>query len=325
MRIDVQTHYMPEAYVKALEARTDFPRMESTGGKTWAWGTEVDKLPMPPSIFDLSVKLKEMDENGVDLSLLSLNIPGPDLAKKPAVADELARIGNDGIAEAVSRHPGRFRGVANLGFGSIEASCRELERCMDDLGFVGLQVFAYIGGKRPVDDPAFAPLWALLAERGVPLVLHPGPSPSSHVYQDFWLGPLVGFLFDESLATLRLILSGVMERLPDLKVLLPHAGATLPLLMARVDYLTSIHPGGDENLTQPPSGYFRRVYTDAVAHSKAALELAVREMGPERIMFATDSPWVPIKNHVKLVESLGLSAEETDRIWSGTAKEFFGL
>lgn len=325
MRIDVQTHHMPASYVKALAARSDFPRMESAGENTWAWGTEVDKLPMGPAIFDLSMKLAEMDENGVDLGLLSLNIPGPDLAKDPAEADELARIGNDGIAEAVSRHPDRFRGVANLGFGSIEATCRELERCIGELGFVSLQVHAYIGGRRPLDDPAFEPIWSLLAERGVPLVLHPGPSPSSQVYADFWLGPLVGFLFDESLAMLRLIFSGIMERLPKLKVVLPHAGATLPLLMARVDYLTRLHSGGEENLAKPPSEYFKRVYTDAVAHSKAALDLALREMGPERLMFATDSPWVPIKNHVQLVESLELSAEERDRVWSGTAKAFFGI
>ncbi|MEE9256764.1 MAG: amidohydrolase family protein [bacterium] len=325
MRIDVQTHHMPEAYVKALASRSDFPRFEKENGSWWALGTKLAKLPMSPAILEISLKLEEMDATGIDLALISLNIPGPDLAQVPGEADELARIGNDGIAEAVNRHPDRLRGFASLGFGDIDASCRELDRCIGELGFVGLQVFAYVGGSRPLDDPAFEPVWALLAERGVPLVLHPGPSPSGPVYGDYWLGPLVGFLFDESLAALRLILSGVMERLPDLKVLLPHGGATLPLLMGRVDRLSGNRPGPRENISQPPSHYFKRIYTDAVAHSEAALDLALREMGPGRIMFATDAPWVPAEKHVELVEGLNLSTEDAGKVASGTAKEFFGI
>ncbi len=324
MRIDVQTHHMPEAYVKALAARTDYPRFEKEGDGWAALGTPQARLPMGSGILDLSAKLEEMDACRIDMALLSVNIPGPDLAADPKEADELARIGNDGIAEAVSRHPDRFRGFASLGYGDIDGTCKELERCVDDLGFVGLQVFAYVGGRRPLDDPAFGPVWAILAARGIPLVLHPGPSPSGPVYGDYWLGPLVGFLFDESLAALRLILSGIMDRQPDLKVLLPHGGAVLPLLMGRIDRLTASHPGGSE-IPRPPSHYFERIYTDAVAHSGAALDLALREMGPDRMMFATDAPWVPAKSHVDLVEGLDLSPADAEKVWSGTAKKFFGI
>ncbi len=324
MRIDVQTHHMPEAYVKALTARSDFPRFEKEGGKWWALGTAQARLPMDEGILDLSVKLEEMDAHGIGLSLISLNIPGPDLAPDPKEADELARIGNDGIAEGAARNPERFKCFASLGFGDIDASCRELERCIGELGFVGLQVFAYVGGKRALDDPAFEPVWSLLEERGVPLVLHPGPSPSGPVYGDYWLGPLVGFLFDESLAALRLILSGTMERHPDLKVLLPHGGATLPLLMGRVDRLSEGR-ARDHIANNPPSHYFARIHTDAVAHSPVALELALREMGAGRIMFASDAPWVSVEKHVEIVEGLDISAEDAGKIWSGTAKEFFGI
>ncbi len=325
MRIDVQTHHMPEAYVKALASRSDFPRFEKENGGWSALINPHARLPMGQALLDISLKLEEMDENGIDLSLVSVNIPGPDLAEDPTEADELARISNDGIAETVSRHPDRFRGFANLGFGDIDASCKELERCIGELGFVGLQVFAYVGGKRPLDDPTFEPVWALLAERGIPLVLHPGPSPSAQVYGDYWLGPLVGFLFDESLAALRLIFSGVMERYPSLKVLLPHGGAVLPLLMGRVDRLSGNRPGPRDNISQPPSHYFERIYTDAVAHSGVALGLALREMGPGRLMFATDAPWVPAEIHVDLVEGLDLSTEDAEKIDSGTAKNFFGI
>ncbi len=325
MRIDVQTHHMPDSYVKALAERSDYPRFVREEGGWSALGTTEAVLPMGPALLDLSLKLEEMDAHQIDLSLLSVNIPGPDLAPGPSDADELARIGNDGIAEAVSNHPDRFRGFANLGYGDIDASCRELERCIDDLGFVGLQVFAYVGGTRPLDEPALEPVWALLADRGVPLVLHPGPSPSGPVYADYWLGPMVGFLFDESLAALRLIMSGIMERNPGLKVLLPHGGATLPLLIARVDRLSGSRPGPRDQISHPPSHYFDRFYTDAVAHSKTALSLALSEMGADRLMFASDAPWVPVAAHVEIVESLGLSGGDAEKIWSGTAKAFFGL
>lgn len=325
MRIDVQTHHMPDAYVKALAERSDYPRFESDGGCGQALGNPQVKLPMEAGLLDLSIKLKEMDAHQIDLALISLNIPGPDLAGEPSEADELARIGNDGIADAVSRHPGRFRGFGGLGFGDVDTSCREVERCIDDLGFTGLQVFAYVGGKRGLDDPIFEPIWALLAKRGFPLVLHPGPSPSGQMYSDYWLGPMVGFMFDETLAALRLILSGVLERNPGLKVLLPHGGAALPLLIGRVDRLSSNRPGPRDRISHAPSHYFERVYTDAVAHSDTALRLAIQEMGAERVMFASDAPWVPIEAHVKIVEGLNLSPEDSEKIWSRTAKAFFGI
>ena len=225
----------------------------------------------------------------------------------------------------MAAHPKRFRGVASLGFGDIGAACRELERCLGELRFAALQVFAYVGGRRPLDDPAFEPFWALLAERGAPLVLHPGPSPASPLYADHWLGPLVGFLFDESLAALRLIFGGVMERHPRLKVLLPHGGATLPVLIGRVDSLSARYRNEPGFIPHPPSHYFARIHTDTVSHSRDGLAFALSQMGAGRMMFATDSPWVPMKRHVEIIESLGLPPGEAEQVWSGTAKAFFGL
>lgn len=325
MRIDVQTHHMPAAYVKALQGRSAYPRFEKKGDQWWALGTPHDRLPMAPKLLDLSLKIEEMDASGVGLSLLSINIPGPDLAG-PREADDLARIANDGIAEAAAAHPKKLRGVANLGYGDMGAAARELERCLKDLNFAALQVFTYVGGKRPLDAPEFEPLWAILEERGAPLVLHPGPSPASPVYSDHWLGPLVGFLFDESLMALRLIMGGVLERHPRLKVLLPHAGATLPVLIGRVDSLSQRYRD-DRSLTlpHPPSHYFARFHTDTVSHSKEGLAFALQQMGAGRMMFATDSPWVPMKRHIEIVESLGLPAGEAEKIWGGTARTFFGL
>jgi predicted TIM-barrel fold metal-dependent hydrolase len=325
MRIDVQTHHMPEAYVKALASRSDYPFFESKGDTWFAQGSPYARFLLGPSILDIGLKLEEMDAHNIDLALISLNIPGPDLAADPKEADNLARIGNDGIAEAVAKHPDRFKGFANLGFGDIDATCRELERCIDELGFIALQVFAFIGGKRPLDDPDFAPVWELLAERNIPLVLHPGPSPAGAVYADFWLGPLVGFLFDESIAALRLIMSGIMERHSELKVLLPHGGATLPLLIGRVDRLSGNRPGPRDNISHAPSHYFERIHTDAVAHSATALGLALQEMGADRLMFASDAPWVPVEAHVEIVNGLGLSAEDSEKIWNRTAKKFFDI
>ena len=258
MRIDVQTHHVPQAYVKALATRSDFPHYEKAEDFWWAWASPDEKLPMRPPALDIAIKLAEMDEQEIDIALISINIPGADLAKNPKDADELARIGNDGLAEVAALHPGRFRGVASLGFGGIDATCRELERCVDELDFVGLQVFAYIGGRRYIDDAALEPLWGLLAERGIPLVLHPGPSPSGPQYKDHWLGPMIGFMFDECLAALRLILGGVLERHPNLKVLLPHGGASLPFFIGRVDNLSSRYRDDQDLITRDPSDYFKR-------------------------------------------------------------------
>ena len=324
MRIDVQTHHVPETYIKALASRSGYPRFERQGDLWVGFNGPHSTLPMGPAALDLSVKIEEMDAVGIDLALLSINVPAPDLAPDPKEADGLARIANDSIAEAVSRHPDRFRGVGVLGYGEIETSCLEAERCLDELNFVGIMVMAYIGGTRPLDDPPLEEIWKLFAARGVPLVLHPGATPGAEIYADYHLIHMVAWMYAESMAAMRLILSGVMERNPDLKVLLPHAGATLPYLQGRIEALSKRF-SDRHRITQPVSHYFDRIHTDCVSSSLPALRLALELMGPERVMFATDAPWIPARVHVDMVDALGLSEKDAEQIWAGTAKGFFNL
>ena len=106
---------------------------------------------------------------------------------------------------------------------------------------------------------------------------------------------------------------------------MPHGGASLPFFIGRVDNLSSRYRDDQELITRDPSEYFQRFYTDTVVHSQTALEFSLKEMGASRMMFASDAPWVPVKRHADMVNALDISPEDAEKIWSGTAREFFGL
>jgi predicted TIM-barrel fold metal-dependent hydrolase len=266
-----------------------------------------------------------MDAAGIELSLLSLSLPGPDNAG--ADADRLARIANDGIAEVVSVYPGRFRGIANLGLASIEASISELERCIDVLGFVGLQVFPFAGGKKAVVDPSMKPVWKVLETKGVPLIFHPG-SPANSDYGNYFIGGFMGYWFDDAMAVAKFVLSGLMDEFPDLKIVCPHTWSLLPYLVDRLDYQVSRFSGQfpDIKCVKNPGEYLNRIYTDCNNFSSVDLMYATRKMGGvSRMMFGSDSPFIPARLIVDVLERSGFSMEETEAIYTKNALDFFGI
>ena len=318
MRIDVQSHIFPEPLIKRLEGRRDLPRAVRSNGKVKMVCSPHTGWPILPGMNDLDMKLEAMDKNRVDVQLLSLNVPGPELVGGPE-AEDLAKLAHDCLAEVTHQYPDRFWGVATLGLSDMEASLRELDRCLDDFGFKGVQLFSNVRG-RPLDDPFLRPLYERCAELDLPIFLHPTVPVTEGAMPNYYLPVLVGFLFDTTLAALRLILSGTLQELPRLKVVLPHVGSTLPYLLGRIDYLSASMPGGREHIQMAPSEYFKKFYVDSVSSYQPAIDYCYALTGAERILFGTDYPWVSMEMAVELVEGMRISEAEREQIFSGNAK-----
>jgi len=328
--IDIHSHFLPEKWVTEISKRTRYPFLEKKSDDMWViTGSPQDKVPYQHqttrSGFDVRSKLKEMDDAGVEISLLTLAPPGPDNAANDA--DRLTRIANDGLAEVVASRPERFRGIANLGYGNIEDSVRELRRCIDDLNFLGLQVYPYIGGKMPASDPALKPVWRVLQEKKKPLIFHPG-SPLNPDYGNYIIGGLMGYWFDDAINLVRFILSGLLDEFPDLQVVIPHTWSLLPFLMDRLDYQVPRFSKGFTEMKnrKAPSEYLKKVYTDCINFSSDDFRYAVGKMGGvDYVMYGSDSPFIPLQYVVEVVEKSGLSSKDTERVFSGNARRLFGI
>ncbi|HXF64091.1 MAG TPA: amidohydrolase family protein, partial [Caldilineaceae bacterium] len=243
---------------------------------------------------------------------------------EPALAQEGAKLCNDYLADICARHPGRFVGLASLPLPDVDAAIAELDRAIDELDLRGVFLCSHLNGV-PLDAPSLEPFFAHVARRGAPLVLHPAVPTWGAVLRDYAMIPMVGFMVETSIAMLRLILGGVLERHPDLLVVHPHAGGVLPYLMGRVEEQTEVKRRGRDHITQSPGDYYRRVYLDLVSPSPLAIQFAYDFAGPERLLFGSDHPWVSISTILDLVRDRGWPEDALAQALEMNARRLFRI
>jgi gamma-resorcylate decarboxylase len=251
---------------------------------------------------DLSeLRLREMDDSGVERSILSLTSPGVQGEPDAGAAVEAAVRSNDLLAEAIARHPDRFAGFAAVALQDPDGAAAELERCVRDHGFVGALVNGYTGPEdadRAVyhEDPRFDPFWAKAAELGVPVYLHPRESLVSQrlAYEGFpeIIRAAWGFGVETGTHAIRLILGGVFDRHPGLQLILGHLGETLPFAIWRLDHRVSLRPHG-RALQRSVTEYLHDnvLVTTSGNFSTRALQATIAELGSDRVLFAADYPY----------------------------------
>jgi predicted TIM-barrel fold metal-dependent hydrolase len=320
--VDVQTHYLPPAVIDALARRDEKPMlMDGEHGRMVLYG-EGAAYPLLPEMTDVERKLEQMDAAGLGMSVLSVNIPGLDWFDERDVAS-IARDTNDQLAEVVAAHPDRFAAFAALPMQAPELAAAELERAMAE-GLSGAMLYSNVAG-RSLDEPAYRPVFEAADRLNAPLLLHPtyplsAPSVSVHA-----LLPVIGFLFDTTTATLRLILDGLFDRHPDLTLILGHAGSVIPYILGRVDYESSRIPGGLGSLESLPSEHVKRLYVDTVSAWPPALELVIDLLGADRVLYATDHPfWDPDRTRDALAQ-VDLTPEQRQAIETGNAARILGV
>jgi predicted TIM-barrel fold metal-dependent hydrolase len=319
--VDCQSHVFPEAYAEILKRNPKSPQATGGQGTFVVTYDDVQEFTLDLDRYCPERKIRDMDSAGVDVSVLSVNMPGPERLA-PELALEGARVCNDYLAEVCARYPGRFVGLASLPLQDVPTAIAELDRAVDELDLRGFLLFSHIDG-RSVDAPEFEPFYAHIEARGVPLILHPTVPSWSEAIKDYSMIPMLGFMVDTSIAVLRLILGGVLERHPQLQIVHPHAGGVLPYLMGRIEEQTEVKGRGRDHITESPAEYYRRIYLDLVTPSKLAVHYAYDFAGPDRLLFGSDHPWVSIDTMLDLVKHLDIPEQDRAKILGLNASTLF--
>lgn len=324
MIIDCQSHVFPRAYAELLRRNTNSLRTARIDDDVYTinYG-DVQGFRLDLDSYSAERKLRAMDASGVDMSVISVNIPTPDMLD-PDLALQGARVCNDALAELCARHPDRFVGLASLPLNDVPAAITELDRAIDELDLRGVFTPSHINGA-PLDAPHFEDFYAHVAGRGVPLVLHPTVPVWGGSINDHSMIPMAGFMVDTSFAMLRLILGGVMERCPTLQVVHPHVGGVLPYLMGRVVEQTEVKRRGRDHITASPRETYKRVYLDLVSPDALAIRYAYDFAGADRLLFGSDHPWVSIDAILDIVVALAIPPDDKGKLLAGNAMKLFRI
>lgn len=320
-RIDCQSHLFCPEVVALMEKRKTDPRVFTRDGvRVVQMGDWLRKIP--PHYFDVDAKLAAMDAAGISLTALSINDPGPEWfgADGPAVAQML----NDFVAGVVRQHPQRFFGLCVLPLQDMRASLAELDRCVRKLGMKGILLYTNLAGKFP-DEPPFRPLFARAVELDIPVLLHPAKPITIDFVKGYEMTSTLGNMFDNTIALTRLLMSGILDEFPTLKLVCPHLGGTLPYIVGRLDHQVNVLKRGPRNLQRSPSEYLRNIWLDVVSPLPLAIKFGHEFVGPDRLLFSSDHPWVEPTLIVSCVEQARLPGVDQQKLFSGNARKLFRL
>jgi len=303
----------------------DLPLVQAMYGK--------ERLPYYlDALLDLEgERLRVMDENHVDMHVLSLTAPGVQMFKTDdAVA--LARRANDRLADVVRRHPTRFAGLASFAPQDPKRAAREIERARNDLKLNGLVVNSHTNDEY-YDDEKFWDIFEAAEATDAPLYIHPrAPArgladPCRQYNMD---AALWGYGIEVGTHVMRLILSGLFDRFPKLKIVIGHMGEGIPFWLWRIDFMYTVRAGGSgkaPKLRLPPSEYFKRNFaiTTSGQENPLALRYSIDMLGVENVMWAIDYPYQPTAPAVAFMDNAPLSDDERAKVYGQNAERIFHI
>jgi aminocarboxymuconate-semialdehyde decarboxylase len=295
-----------------------------------------DMFEFPIPVFDADEYVRMLDRVRVDIGVLSVPGPLPDALPTPDARLNAARTLNDSFAEAMARHPARFRAFGRVPVADPDAAAKELGRMLDDLGFQGVLVPTNVQGK-PLDDPAFDGFWAEANRRRAVCFFHPQDWPCDPRWKAHGLLTKIGWPADSSLTVSRLVLSGHRDRFPDTALILSHLGGMIPLYLTRLNWAA-----GNPACARNPEEYFRSFYYDTAGGLRAPSIKAVCELfGADQVVFGTDYPFgrnfhrrpavqaAPLEQvyeaTLREMEALDLPKAEKEKIYSRNAERLLRL
>jgi 5-carboxyvanillate decarboxylase len=279
------------------------------------------------------LRLRDMDESGIGKQILSLTSPGVQIFDA-ATGTALAQLSNDYLAGAIQRHPDRFHGLAAIAPQDPAAAVQELERGVRKLGLKGVILNSHTRGEY-LDDSKFWPIFEASAALRVPIYLHPNTPPPSMI--DPFLergldGAIYGFAVETGLHTLRIIVSGVFDRFPGLRIILGHLGEALPYWLFRIDFMHRAMVAANrypavKKLNRKPSEYFKEniyVTTSGMAWQPPIL-YAQSVLGVDRVLYAMDYPYQFVPEEVKVTDELPISDADKRKLYQTNAENVFSL
>lgn len=285
--IDTHAHWFPDEWVKLIER--EGPRNGAKTGRNdqghTTFITEKMVQTFAPAFIDLDLRLRAMDETGVDVHALSLTSPMVYWAPKE-FGLALSQAYNDAASRAHQKHPKRFIGTAMLPMQAPDLALKELERTAKLPGMRALYLATNVNGTE-LDDKSFWPVYAKCEELGWPIFLHPVETIGADRTKKYYLRNLLGNPYDSGVAAAHLIFGGVLDAFPKLEVMLPHAGGTYPALVGRLDHGTKVR-AELKHMKQLPSAYLRRFTYDTIGHNDQLVMNLIRLVGADRVMLGSD-------------------------------------
>jgi aminocarboxymuconate-semialdehyde decarboxylase len=326
VRIDFHTHFQCLDFVRHLRGRNALPKSFIDGGMDIIQCAAGLDVPALPKIIDIEAKLRDMDAMKIDVAVLSHGIPfGPDVLGGQEADEWATRINND-LARIIGEYPGKFVGLGSIGFGDPQRSIREVDRCVEELGFGGFQVFSNVSNE-PLDSAEVMLVLKHIGALGAPIHLHPA-IPLNRIGLDApSLFLSLGFPYDTSLNAMRLIRSGLLDESPDLKLIVAHAGGVIPYLKGRIGIHGALAPLVSDwpRLAHPIDHYIKRLYVDTVCYHIAALECCYKVMGARQMLYGTDHPFGRHDVAAELIEQLNCPAADRELILHGNAERLLNL
>jgi aminocarboxymuconate-semialdehyde decarboxylase len=294
MNIDIHAHYVP---LDSLNMATEIGgrhglKMEKDerGRVVVTRSGRAFLSQLKAEFFDLDLRLSIMDRQAVDMQVLS---PASSYFFYWLPVEEslqYARWLNEQMAGAVAKHPRRLIALASVPMQDGAAAAAELERAMTKLGLRGAEIASNING-RYLDDPFFEVFWQAAEALGALIFVHPNQVIGADRMKDHNLANLIGNPTDTSLTFAKLIFGGVLERFPNLKFLLAHAGGFLPYTWGRLERGYHIQDPATAKISKPPSEYVKLLYFDTITHSQMALEYLIENFGAEHVLLGSDYPY----------------------------------
>ena len=319
--IDIHAHFIDRHYLDDLVRVMRLDREPTADGKTLLRDRGATIAWTRPEMFSAEHRLADMARKNVDIRVLSVS--APNVYPWPATEQvEIARHVNDALSRYCRAHPDKFLGLASLPLADVDASLREIDRAVNELGLKGVAIGSNIGGMA-LNDARFEPLWKKINALRLPVVEHPVFPRDTSDMGEFELPLRVGLMFDTTLMAARMIYAGIFERYPDFPFVLAHTGAALIMLMERLDNGYRLFPDCRKYIDKLPSEYGRRLYYDTCAFGEKALLFAIDAVGAGQILLGTDDPF--IGSDTAHVTRLKVGDADKAAILGGNAARLFGL
>lgn len=325
--IDSHFHWWPRSVLQMLERREGFPRADfnERGGYTYKGiGNRKGQIRSWAEWYNLDDQLEEMDKLGHEISVV-LSIGPLSVAFSELGTEEgrdLALQWNEEMAGAQKRYPGRVWASAAIPLQDERLAMETLEDAVGRLGLMGVNLPGSVGSDPHIDAARLEPFYARVSELGLPAFLHPTDAMFAEMLDGYGdaLQLSLGRVVEVSVGAMRLVFSGLMERHPDLKIVMSHTGGALPYQAGRMD-----KNGKQAKLPRPPSEYLRRMYTDTVSPHAAGIRFALDFYGPDNVMYGTDYPcWDPA-TCLGLLDEIEMSEDQKNRLFRENAIRILNL
>ena len=327
---DLEHHFWDTATVEAMAARkgSGFPHLDrDMDAVRWT-----EKVTMPFGAIGGKItdagegRLATIDRVGITTAVVSASQILEEL--DPSESIPLTRKNNDAIHRMAQNYPGRYLGSASLPVKDTDAACKELKRCVEELGFVCWHTHSNYVDEN-VSDERFIPIFETAAELGVYVYLHPTlpVNPALEDYDFTFMGPGFGFTADAMLTSLKLIVSGLFDRVPETKLVIGHFGEAIPFLLDRIDNRLNFLPNPKLKNKRLPSDYFRdNIWVTTSGNMSAAAFRCTRDvLGIEKIIYGSDYPYESIDDMTDFVKNLDIPDEEQELLFYKNAEKLLKI